>query len=116
MRLLPLPMLVALMTSLLPARSLPWPKMTLLDETLVVPGQRIGTLKGTPGTGVYEANGSLYASLVGKVSTDAATGQITVTPYPQNAHRSVVPQLDQTILGKVTDVPLQSIASNMAFR
>jgi exosome complex RNA-binding protein Csl4 len=73
-----------------------------MNSELVVPGQRITTARGTPGTGVFSLpDGHLYASLVGKVAKDEATGQVTVTPYPQNAHRSVVPQVEQVILGKV---------------
>lgn len=90
----------------MPSRSIPLlplaQTLQMNSDELVVPGQRITTVKGTPGTGVFTLpDGNLYASLVGKVTKDQVTGQVTVTPFPQNAHRSVVPQVDQIILGKV---------------
>ena len=69
--------------------------------TFVLPGQRLA-VTGTPGSGVYaDAAGSLCAALVGTAEVDPGTGMVTVSPHPANAHRSVVPSPEQTIIGTV---------------
>lgn len=76
--------------------------------TFVLPGQRLAAT-GTPGAGVYaNAEGILYAALVGTASVDPGTGVVTVRPHPANAHRSVVPSPDQTIIGTVLSLCLNS--------
>jgi len=74
-----------------------------MSSLFVVPGQRIATT-GTPGTGVYlsPTTGQLHASLVGTASLDPHTGIISVMPHPVNACRSVVPAVDQLVVGVVS--------------
>lgn len=67
---------------------------------LVVPGQRL-EVSGVAGSGTYELDGALYSSLVGNVTVDQASGTVSVVPYPVNASRSVLPSVDQVIIGIV---------------
>lgn len=68
--------------------------------SLVVPGQKLD-VTGPAGSGTYDLEGSLYSSLVGKVAVEQATGIVSVVPYPVNASRSVLPSVDQVIIGLV---------------
>ncbi len=76
--------------------SLAWASM----EDLVVPGTRLNA-QGKADEGVYELDGKLYASVVGKITKDEVSGKVSVTPYPENACRSVVPSIDNVIIGVV---------------
>lgn len=75
---------------------------------LVVPGQRLDAT-GLAGPGTYEQEGVLYSSLVGTM--DQTDGTVSVIPYPANAARSVLPSVDQVVIGIVSIIDLHIILS-----
>lgn len=70
-----------------------------MSSPLVVPGELLQG-SGVAGTGVYEIEGKLFASLVGIQSVDSE-GKIIVTPASESAYRSVVPTIGHTVIGTV---------------
>ncbi|CAO3672905.1 unnamed protein product [Umbelopsis ramanniana] len=77
-----------------------------MASTIVTPGQRLGYAQDfTAGSGTYERDGLLYASVVGvkKVLKDAANNLETIT-IVREKEQSAVPSVGSIITGKITKV------------
>jgi len=72
---------------------------------IVFPGEQIGISEEfVPGNGAYEANGGIFAAVIGEVKEDAANKVLSVAPLP-----STPPMLKDgdIIIGRIADLKQQ---------